>query len=103
MAVPYAQAMLIEKITAANCLRARASSSEEAFWRETVTVVHRNCIFPDQDATVGRRQVGLVAGSVGARMSETELGAALSLHLNAQLDETRLRQLIGQLAKRTDA
>ena len=33
-------------------------------------------------------------------MSETELGAALSLSLNAQLDDTRLRQLIVQLGKR---
>ena len=39
-------------------------------------------------------------GSLGARMSETELGAALALSLNAQLSDERLRQLISQLAQR---
>ena len=95
-----AQAMLLEKITAANCARARASSDESWPGRPVVRAVPRSCVFPG--STVGRRQVMLLEGSSGARMSETELGAALATHLNPQLDDTRLRQLIAQLWKRAD-
>ena len=94
-----AQAMLLEKITAANCARARASDDPDAC-RRIVRAIPRSCIFPD--STVGRRQVMLLEGSRGARMSETELGAALATHLNPQLDDVRLRQLIAQLWKRAD-
>ena len=94
-----AQSMLLEKITAANCARARASDDPDAC-RRVVRAIPRSCIFPG--STVGRRQVMLLEGSHGARMSETELGAALATHLNPQLDDTRLRQLIAQLWKRAD-
>ena len=78
-----AQAMLLEKITAANCARGRASSDESWPGRPVVRAVPRSCVFPG--STVGRRQVMLLEGSRGARMSETELGAALATHLTAQL------------------
>ena len=41
-------------------------------------VTHRDCIFPGQDATVGRRQVGLIVGSVGpggVEMASTQFGS----------------------------
>ena len=95
-----AQAMLLEKITAANCARARASSDESWPGRPVVRAVPRSCVFPG--STVGRRQVMLLEGSRGARMSETELGAALATHLTAQLNDERLRQLIAQLWKRAE-
>lgn len=91
-----AQAALLERITESNCAMSRSAESRGV----ARSVVPRTCIFPEQDATIGRRQVMLMQGSLGARMSETELGAALALSLNAQLSDERLRQLISQLAQR---
>lgn len=102
MPMVRAQTMLLEKITAANCARARSSSDDELWRGGGVGTTSHSCVFPGQDATIGRRQVVLLAGSRGARMSETELGAALALQLNPQLDDVRLRQLIVQLGKQAD-
>ena len=94
-----AQSMLLKKITAANCARARASDDPDAC-RRVVRAIPRSCIFPG--STAGRRQVMLLEGSHGARMSETELGMVLATHLTPQLDDTRFRQLVAQLWKRAD-
>ena len=100
MPLVRAQSTLIEKISAASALRARSSSDSELWRGGRLEASSRPCIFPGQDASIGRRLVMLIAGSRGARMSETELGTVLAQHLTPELDDTRLRQLIGQLNRR---
>ena len=99
-----AQALLLEKITAANCARARQRADDDG-WHNSIapTTTSRGVIFPGQDGSIGLRQVVLVSGSFGARMSATELGNYLAGHLNSQLTDGRLRQLVVALWKRADA
>ena len=98
--VVQAQSMLLEKITAANCARARASQDPDAC-RRVVRAVPRSCIFPGSTvhvASVGRRQVMLLEGSHGARMSETELGAAIGRAIDSGLTQERFLALLDWLA-----
>ena len=97
-----AQSMLLEKISAANSARARSSSAAGESWRGPRASITRQCVFPGQDPSIGPRHVVLLEGTHGVRMSAQELGSMLASHLNTQLDDERLRQLIVKLAKRAD-
>ena len=89
----HARTLLLEKLSAGAATERRA---------QTDGTISRMVIFPGEEGMNPARFVTLLVGSRGAKTSETVLGTAIDAHLNSQLDDTRLRQLVRPFALQSD-